>query len=38
VVIRVDGDRLSLEVIGVGPTAYKPYNGSATIALNDRTS
>jgi hypothetical protein len=38
VVIQVDGDRLSLEVIGVGPTAYKPYNGSTTIALNDRTS
>jgi hypothetical protein len=38
VVVQVDGDRLSLEVIGTGPTAYKPYNGSATIALSDRAS
>jgi hypothetical protein len=38
VVIQVDGDRLSLEVIGTGPTAYKPYNGSATIVLSDRVS
>jgi hypothetical protein len=36
VVIQVDGDRLSLEVIGTGPVAYKPYNGSSTIALSDR--
>jgi hypothetical protein len=38
VVIRVDGDRLSLEVIGTGPTAYTPYSGSAKIALSDRAS
>jgi hypothetical protein len=33
VVIQVDGDRLSLEVVGTGPTAYTPYNGSAKLAL-----
>ena len=33
VVIQVDGDRLSLEVIGIGPTAYTPYNGHATMVL-----
>jgi hypothetical protein len=35
VVIQVDGDRLSLEVIGVGPAAYKPYAGQSRIDLND---
>jgi hypothetical protein len=35
VVIRVDGDRLSLEVIGTGPTTYRPYNGQSQIDLND---
>ena len=38
VVIRVDGDRLSLEVIGTGPTAYTPYNGSAKIVLSGGAS
>jgi Calcineurin-like phosphoesterase len=38
VVIQVDGDRLSLQVIGTGPTAYTPYNGSAKIALSDPAS
>jgi hypothetical protein len=36
VVVRVDGDRLSLEVIGTGAAAYTPYNGSAKIDLSDR--
>jgi hypothetical protein len=35
VTIRVDGDRLSLEVTGIGPADYKPYNGRATISLSD---
>jgi 3',5'-cyclic AMP phosphodiesterase CpdA len=35
VVIRVDGDRLSLEVVGTGPTTYRPYNGQSGIDLND---
>jgi hypothetical protein len=35
VVVQVDGDRLSLEVIGTGPTPYTPYKGSAKIALSD---
>ena len=38
VTIRVDGDRLSLEVTGIGPTDYKPYNGRATISLSDGSS
>ena len=35
VVIKVDGDRLSLELTGVGPTAFTPYNGRASFELND---
>jgi hypothetical protein len=35
VTIQVDGDRLSLEVTGIGPADYKPYNGRATISLSD---
>jgi len=35
VVIRVDGDRLSLEVVGTGPTTYRPYNGQSRIDLTD---
>jgi len=35
VTIRVDGNRLSLEVTGIGPVDYKPYNGRATISLSD---
>ena len=38
VVVQVDGDRLSLEVIGTGSTPYTPYNGSAKIVLSDRVS
>lgn len=35
VTIRVDGERLYLEVMGIGPAEYKPYNGLATASLND---
>jgi hypothetical protein len=35
ITIRVDGNRLSLEVTGVGPADYKPYNGRADMALSD---
>jgi hypothetical protein len=38
VLIQVDGDRLSLEVVGTGPAAYTPYNGSAKTALSDGAS
>jgi len=38
VVIQVDGDNLSVEVIGTGPAAYTPYNGTSKIALNDQRS
>ena len=38
VTIRVDGDRLSLEVTGIGPADYKPYNGRAAISLIDGSS
>ena len=34
-VIRVDGDRLSLEVIAIGGAPYAPYKGHAKIDLND---
>jgi hypothetical protein len=33
VVIQVDGERLSLEVIGIGSTAYRPYGGRSRIDL-----
>jgi hypothetical protein len=35
VVVQVDGDRLSLEVIGTGATDYRPYNGQSRIELDD---
>ena len=38
VVVQVDGDRLSLEVVGTGPNSYTPYNGTARIVLSDRVS
>jgi hypothetical protein len=40
VVVQVDGDRLSVEVVGIGPTRYRPYAGgaSAKIELTDRVS
>ena len=38
VTIRVDGDRLSLEVTGMGPAEYKPYGERATAELSDGSS
>jgi hypothetical protein len=39
VVVQVDGDRLSLEVVGVGPAAYTPYPGKRSrIDLSDAPS
>ncbi len=39
VIIQVDGDKLSLEVVGSGPTEYKPYGGSRSkLDLWDRAS
>ena len=35
IVIRVDGNRLSLEVVGTGPTPYRPFNGQSKIDLDD---
>jgi Calcineurin-like phosphoesterase len=35
VVVQVDGDRLSFEVIGTGANDYRPYNGRSRIELND---
>jgi hypothetical protein len=35
VVVRVDGDRLALEVIGTGARVYGPYGGQSRIELND---
>jgi hypothetical protein len=37
VVIQVDGDRLSLEVVGSG-VKYSPYNGKSRVDLTDRVS
>jgi len=38
VVVQVDGDRLSLEVVGTGTAVYAPYKGSAKIVLTDPAS
>jgi hypothetical protein len=39
VVVRVDGDQLSLEVVGTGERPYTPYpDGAATLSLMDRRS
>ena len=38
VVVRVDGDRLSIEVVGTGRTPFKPYKGKARVTLNDPRS
>jgi hypothetical protein len=35
VVVQVDGDRLSLEVIGAGASDYRPYIGQSRIELQD---
>jgi hypothetical protein len=36
VLVQVDGDRLSLEVIGIGEAPYAPYAGGASkIVLSD---
>lgn len=37
IVVQVDGDKLSLEVIGVGPNPYRPY-GKDRLDLNAPTS
>jgi hypothetical protein len=38
VVIQVDGDRLSLEVVGIAGTTLAPYAGQSHILLSDRVS
>jgi hypothetical protein len=38
VVVQIDGDRLSLEVVAIGPAVYTPYKGSAKTALDDGVS
>ena len=39
VVIQVDGDSLSVEVVGIGPAQYRPYGGAKSkIDLIDRAS
>ena len=37
IVIQVDGDRLSLEVVGSG-AKFEPYSGKSRLDLFDRTS
>ena len=34
-VVQVDGDQLSVEVVGVGTSEFKPYDGSARVSLSD---
>jgi len=38
VVIQVDGDRLSVEVVGTAPAPFTPYNGKSKLALSDSAS
>jgi 3',5'-cyclic AMP phosphodiesterase CpdA len=38
VVVQVDGDRLSLEVVGIGPAGFRPYAGKSTTSLEDGPS
>jgi hypothetical protein len=38
IVVRVDGDRLSIEAVGIGPTEFKPYKGKTRVTLNDPSS
>jgi hypothetical protein len=38
VVVTVDGSRLSLEVVGIGPAPFAPFNGRSQIDLNDRVN
>ena len=35
VVVQVDGDKLSLEVVGLGPSEFAPFAGKSRISLND---
>ena len=35
VIIQVDGDQLSLEVVGIGAVPYGPYNGSPRVRLSN---
>jgi hypothetical protein len=38
VVVEVDGDRLTLEVVAAGSAKLAPYNGRSRIVLSDRVS
>lgn len=38
VVVQVDGDQLSVEVVGIGPTPFAPFGGRSRIVLSDRIS
>ena len=38
VVIQVDGDRISVEVVAIGQEGFAPYSGRAKIDLNDDRS
>ena len=35
VIVQVDGDRLSLEVVGIGPGEFQPYRGRSRVELNE---
>ena len=36
IVVQVDGDDLSIEVVGSGPAPFTPYNGRSTMTLGER--
>ena len=38
VIVQVDGDRLSLEVVGIGPAPFAPFEGRSRVELSDRAS
>jgi len=38
VLIQVDGDSLSLEVVAIGASGFGPYNGRSRVDLTDRVS
>jgi hypothetical protein len=35
VIVQVDGDRLSLEMVGIGPAPFTPFDGRSRISLSD---
>jgi len=38
VIVQVDGDRLSLEVVAIGVAPFAPFDGRSRIELSDHAS